>query len=126
MSDNNSYFQSITDVSKKLGLPSHVLRFWERQFPNFIKPTTGAGGRRYYRTADVSTLEKIKDLLYRQGYTIRGVKKLLTSGGAASVFDAASSGTNVPVILSSESSDEIDQAIELLMSAELALQSASD
>ncbi|MDR0319664.1 MAG: MerR family transcriptional regulator [Rickettsiales bacterium] len=124
MSDSNAYFSSISDVSKKLGLPSHVLRFWERQFPNFIKPTTGAGGRRYYRAADISTLEQIKDLLYRQGYTIRGVKKLLAAGGASMVSGAAAAKpAPAPRAVPT---GEIDQAIELLLSASLALKSTPE
>ncbi|MDR0449406.1 MAG: MerR family transcriptional regulator [Rickettsiales bacterium] len=121
---DNAYFSSISDVAKKLGLPSHVLRFWERQFPAFIKPTTGAGGRRYYRASDVSTLEKIKDLLYRQGYTIRGVKKLLAAGGGAMVSSAARE-TAAPAPRA-VGTDEIDQAVELLLSASLALESAQE
>ncbi|MCL2629380.1 MAG: MerR family transcriptional regulator [Alphaproteobacteria bacterium] len=115
----NAYFSSISDVSKKLDLPSHVLRFWEKQFPTFIKPTTGAGGRRYYRAADVAVLDKIKDLLYKQGYTIRGVKKLLSTGGGSMVADAPKSEGPKNI-----SEGEIDQAIELLLSASLALKTA--
>lgn len=74
---NNEYFSSINDVSKRLDLPAHTLRYWEKQFPIAIKPTTGAGGRRYYRPETVQALETIKGLLYSHGMTIAGVKKLL-------------------------------------------------
>lgn len=77
---NNEYFLSINDVSTRLDLPAHTLRYWEKQFPVAIKPTTGAGGRRYYRAETVSALETIKDLLYNRGMTIAGVKKLLKEG----------------------------------------------
>lgn len=77
---NNEYFLSINDVSVRLDLPAHTLRYWEKQFPVAIKPTTGAGGRRYYRAETVSALETIKDLLYNRGMTIAGVKKLLKEG----------------------------------------------
>ena len=77
---NNEYFLSINDVSTRLDLPAHTLRYWEKQFPVAIKPTTGAGGRRYYRPETVQALETIKELLYNRGMTIAGVKKLLKDG----------------------------------------------
>ena len=77
---NNEYFLSINDVAVRLDLPAHTLRYWEKQFPVAIKPTTGAGGRRYYRAETVGNLETIKDLLYNRGMTIAGVKKLLKEG----------------------------------------------
>ncbi|MDR2685735.1 MAG: MerR family transcriptional regulator [Rickettsiales bacterium] len=124
MSTEQSYFLPISDVSKKMGLPSHVLRFWEKQFPNFVKPTTGAGGRRYYRTTDIENLERIKDLLYRQGYTIRGVKKLLASGGGAMVGAAA--GGAEPAPRSIVDGGVSEQVVELLLSARLALKTANE
>ncbi len=78
--NNNEYFSSINDVSKQLDVPAHTLRYWEKQFPVAIKPTTGAGGRRYYRAETVERLMVIKDLLYHHGMTIAGVKKLLRDG----------------------------------------------
>ncbi|MDR1691427.1 MAG: MerR family transcriptional regulator [Rickettsiales bacterium] len=73
-------FKSITEVSRELDLPTHVLRFWEDQFDQ-IKPVRRSGSRRYYHIKDVEFLKSIKDLLYRQGYTIKGAKKMLRSGG---------------------------------------------
>ena len=78
--ENKEYFSSINDVSKRLGVPAHTLRYWEKQFPSAIKPTTGAGGRRYYRAETVDKLFVIKDLLYTHGMTIAGVKKMLHDG----------------------------------------------
>ena len=78
--ENNEYFASINEVSKRLNVPAHTLRYWEKQFPIAIRPTTGAGGRRYYRTETVNKLIVIKDLLYTHGMTIAGVKKLLRDG----------------------------------------------
>ena len=75
--DKNEYFMSINDVSKRLNIPAHTLRYWERQFPVAIRPTTGAGGRRYYRQEDVNTLIAIKNYLYKEHYTIKGVQKIL-------------------------------------------------
>lgn len=77
---NNEYFLSINEVSKRLDLPAYTLRYWEKQFPARIKPTTGAGGRRYYRPETVDALRTIKDLLYSRGMTIAGVKKLIKDG----------------------------------------------
>lgn len=80
---DNEYFASINEVSKRLSVPAHTLRYWEKQFPVAIRPTTGAGGRRYYRMETVRRLEQIKDLLYNRGMTIAGVKKMLRDGALA-------------------------------------------
>ncbi len=69
-------FRTIGEVAEDLGLPQHVLRFWESKFHQ-IKPVKRGGGRRYYRPDDVRVIHDIKDLLYNQGFTIRGVQKLL-------------------------------------------------
>jgi len=74
------YFVSINEVAKRLNVPAHTLRYWEKQFPVAIRPTTGAGGRRYYRAETVAKLETIKSLLYDRGMTIAGVKKLIHDG----------------------------------------------
>lgn len=77
---DKEYFASINEVSKRLSVPAYTLRYWEKQFPTAIKPTTGAGGRRYYRTEVFNKLVVIKELLYTRGMTIAGVKKLLKEG----------------------------------------------
>lgn len=76
----NEFFLPINEVSKRLSLPAHTLRYWEKQFPTIIRPTTGSGGRRYYRTEMVARLEIIRDLLYNRGMTIAGVKKIIHDG----------------------------------------------
>ena len=76
----NEYFASINEVSKQLGLPAHTLRYWEKQFPNVVRPVAGAGGRRYYRPETVERLKTIQDLLYNRGMTIAGVKKMIYNG----------------------------------------------
>ncbi len=73
-------FRTISEVAAELDLPQHVLRFWETKF-NAIKPMKRGGGRRYYRPEDVALLRSIRDLLYADGYTIKGVQKLLREGG---------------------------------------------
>ena len=74
-------FRTISEVAEDLVLPQHVLRFWEQRFPQ-IRPLKRAGGRRYYRPADVTLLRAIRQLLYDDGYTIKGVQRLLKEQGA--------------------------------------------
>ena len=69
-------FRTISEVSDEVNLPAHVLRFWETKFPN-INPLKRSGNRRYYRPEDVKLIIKIKTLLYDNGYTVKGVQKLL-------------------------------------------------
>jgi DNA-binding transcriptional MerR regulator len=73
-------FRTISEVADDLHIPQHVLRFWETKFP-LIKPLKRGGGRRYYRPDDILLLRRISDLLYIQGYTIKGVQRLLREGG---------------------------------------------
>jgi len=75
-----SAFRTISEVAGELDVPQHVLRFWETKFAQ-VKPLKRGGGRRYYRPEDVALLRRIKALLYTDGYTIRGVQKLLREGG---------------------------------------------
>jgi len=77
-------FRTISEAAEELDVPQHVLRFWETKFTH-IKPMKRAGGRRYYRPADVELLQGIRSLLYKDGYTIRGVQKILKEDGAAYV-----------------------------------------
>lgn len=73
-------FRTISEVGEDLDLPQHVLRFWETRFTQ-IKPMKRGGGRRYYRPQDVELIKGIKHMLYDQGYTIKGVQKLLRDNG---------------------------------------------
>ncbi len=73
-------FRTISEVADDLHIPQHVLRFWETKFPQ-LKPLKRGGGRRYYRPEDIALLRRISDLLYTQGYTIKGVQRLLKDGG---------------------------------------------
>ena len=77
-------FRTISEAAEELDVPQHVLRFWETRFSH-IKPMKRAGGRRYYRPADIELLKGIRSLLYKEGYTIRGVQKILKEDGAAHV-----------------------------------------
>ena len=73
-------FRTISEVADELDIPQHVLRFWESRFPQ-IKPMKRAGGRRYYRPEDVDLLRGVRHLLYGEGYTIRGVQRILREQG---------------------------------------------
>ncbi len=78
-------FRTISEVAEELDVPQHVLRFWETRFSQ-IRPMKRAGGRRYYRPNDVDLLRGIRALLYDEGYTIRGVQKILREQGNAHVI----------------------------------------
>ena len=129
---DNEYFLSINEVSKRLSVPAHTLRYWEKQFPTLIRPTTGAGGRRYYRRETFERLVIIKDLLYARGLTIAGVKKLMRNGDlpkniddflAASAVDADTVAlATMPTTPARVLDDEIKFAIDLLISARDLLQ----
>ncbi len=73
-----SAYKTISEVSKQIDVPSHVLRFWETKFGQ-VKPIKRSGGRRYYRSEDIDVLIQIRTLLYKEGYTIKGAKKALKS-----------------------------------------------
>lgn len=77
-------FRTISEVADELDLPQHVLRFWESRFPQ-IRPMKRGGGRRYYRPEDVELLRGIRHLLYSDGYTIRGVQRILREQGIRTV-----------------------------------------
>lgn len=73
-------YRTISEVSERLGVPQHVLRFWETRFPQ-IKPVKRAGGRRHYRPDDIVLLTRIRELLRDEGYSIKGVQRLLKTRG---------------------------------------------
>jgi DNA-binding transcriptional MerR regulator len=83
-----SAFRTISEVADELDVPQHVLRFWETKFPQ-VRPLKRGGGRRYYRPEDVEMLRRIRSLLYQEGYTIKGVQRLLREGGLKQEATAA-------------------------------------
>ena len=91
MYKSENAYKTISEVSQILNVPQHVLRFWESRF-NQIKPLKRGGGRRYYKPEDVVLLQGIKFLLYNDGYTIRGVQRVLKEQGLKSVLTV---GVNV-------------------------------
>lgn len=97
-------FRTIGEMAEALGVRTHILRYWEEQFP-MLKPLKRAGGRRLYRPDDVALLQTIHRLLHSEGYTIKGARKFLATGGLA-VSDAAV----VPVAKTAAVSPTIDLA----------------
>jgi DNA-binding transcriptional MerR regulator len=88
-------FRTISEVAEDLDLPQHVLRFWETRFSQ-IRPLKRGGGRRYYRRDDVDLLRGIRHLLYGQGYTIRGVQRILKEQGVKTVQSLGRGETVAP------------------------------
>ncbi len=80
-------FRTISEVAEDLDVPQHVLRFWEGKFSH-VKPMKRAGGRRYYRPNDLELLRGIRHLLYGEGYTIKGVQRILREQGTGYVTEA--------------------------------------
>ncbi len=115
-------FRTIREVAEDLDLPQHVLRFWETRFPQ-VKPLKRAGGRRYYRPEDVALLRRIRDLLHGEGYTIKGVQKLLrdegrarppAGGGVAVDEDQRTARARASVVLDPRKRAELESVIEEL------------
>lgn len=92
MAKGPNAFRTISEVADELGVPQHVLRFWETKF-SFIRPMKRAGGRRFYRPQDVAVLNGVRILLHSEGLTIKGVQKLHRDHGLAQVI-AAGLGAN--------------------------------
>ena len=84
-------FRTISEVAGELEVPQHVLRFWETKFPQ-VRPLKRGGGRRYYRPEDVQLLRQIRGLLYDQGYTIKGVQRLLKDRSSKDLVDSSLEG----------------------------------
>lgn len=109
-------FRTISEVADELDLPQHVLRFWETRFRE-IKPMKRGGGRRYYRPDDIALLRGIKHLLYGEGYTIRGVQRILREQGVAFVQEVWTEGAPQPPHGAREEealTEEAESAAEML------------
>lgn len=114
-------FRTISEVAQELEVPQHVLRFWESRFPQ-VKPLKRAGGRRYYRPDDVVLLRRIRQCLYDQGYTIKGVQKLLREGalkGEGALPRAPASAAPAPAAAMARSKEASPRAILLEIRREL-------
>ena len=99
MEKTQDAFRTIGEVAEELDLPQHVLRFWETKF-NQIRPVKRAGGRRYYRPDDVQLLGAIRILLYSEGYTIKGVQRILKEQGVRAVVTASQGSLRGATVLS--------------------------
>ena len=102
-------FRTISEAADELGVPQHVLRFWESRFTQ-IKPMKRGGGRRYYRPDDVDLLRGVRHLLYGEGYTIRGVQRILRDEGSAFVQNVWRPGAELPP--PPDANDEPDSFVE--------------
>ncbi len=104
-------FRTISEVSDELDVPQHVLRFWEGKFSQ-VRPLKRGGGRRYYRPEDISLLRRIRDLLYSEGYTIKGVQRLLREGRGKD--GSAEEGTEAAAPEGVDAAKEIQAVIDEL------------
>lgn len=107
-------FRTISEVADEIDVPQHVLRFWESRFPQ-IRPMKRGGGRRYYRPDDVDLLRGVRHLLYGEGYTIRGVQRILREQGVAFVQAVWSENAQVlpPDADEEEFEDEGEEVTEM-------------
>jgi len=108
-----SAFRTISEVADEIGVQQHVLRFWESKF-SYIKPLKRGGGRRYYRPEDVTLIKGIHHLLYTEGYTIKGVQKLLqkTRGNLDSVLSGEVTLSETSSNTKEQTSSPIAKAVE--------------
>lgn len=95
MASGDPAYRTISEVAELIGVPQHVLRFWETRFPA-IQPLKRGGNRRYYRPQDIALLTRINRLLHGDGYTIKGVQKLLEDGGAEPAPAVAARAAAIP------------------------------
>src|SRR4051794_17252127 len=100
-------FRTIGELAADLGVPQHILRYWETRFPQ-LRPMQRAGNRRYYRPADVELARRIHRLLNQEGYTVRGVQKLLSERGAPAVEGQTAPATSTPAAPSHEEPIGVD------------------
>jgi DNA-binding transcriptional MerR regulator len=121
-------FRSISEAAEILGVPQHVLRFWETKF-SFIRPMKRAGGRRFYRPQDIALLAQIRRLLHDEGYTIKGVQKLHREHGlrrlmaepAADDGGPQPEGRRAAAPLDQDARQRLTEALEALQSAKARL-----
>jgi DNA-binding transcriptional MerR regulator len=120
-------FRTISEAADELSVPQHVLRFWETKFA-FIRPMKRAGGRRFYRPADIAVLRGVRRLLHDEGYTIKGVQRLHREEGLRRLVSAgAGEGTQAPAAASKPApSPSAGGLLDALRSLEAAKQRLDD
>ena len=120
-------FRTISEAAEELDVPQHVLRFWETRFSQ-IRPMKRGGGRRYYRPEDMDLLRAIRSLLYGEGYTIRGVQRLLKERGVRAVMALPGTAEASPSASESPKSTEVEgdahEAAEIFSDMSRALRAA--
>jgi DNA-binding transcriptional MerR regulator len=116
-------FRTISEASEDLGVPQHVLRFWETKF-SFIRPMKRAGGRRFYRPQDLEVLRGVRGLLHDQGYTIKGVQRLHKEQGLRRLVSAAGGDVEAVAALEAELAAQTEAQQRLPLDEPLALQDA--
>jgi DNA-binding transcriptional MerR regulator len=109
-------FRTISEAADELGVPQHVLRFWETKF-SFIRPMKRAGGRRFYRPQDLMVLKGVRALLHEDGYTIKGVQRLHKEHGVRRLLAAAQGGGDAGSEPALFDEGMIDQAAEAALEA---------
>lgn len=95
MAKSPNAFRTISEAAAEVGVPQHVLRFWETKFP-FVQPVKRAGGRRFYRTQDIAALQAVRRRLHDEGLTIKGVQRLHRTGGLKRLLGAEADGADGP------------------------------
>ena len=107
-------FRTISEAADELGVPQHVLRFWETKF-SFIRPMKRAGGRRFYRRQDLDVLRGVRSLLHEEGYTIKGVQRLHKEQGVRRLMTAAGGEVDAAVLAELEAAEaEAQRTVDLL------------
>jgi DNA-binding transcriptional MerR regulator len=109
-------FRTISEASEDLGVPQHVLRFWETKF-SFIRPMKRAGGRRFYRPQDLEVLRGVRGLLHDQGYTIKGVQRLHKEQGLGRLVSAAGGDAEAVASLEAELAADVQSQATLPLDA---------
>jgi len=114
MTKSDKAFRTISEVSKELDVPAHVLRFWETKFPQ-VKPMKRGGGRRYYRPEDVSLLRGVREMLHVDGFSIKGVQKALKEQGVKAIAERSE---GVPVMTLAQQEVPVEAALSAAERAE--------
>jgi len=117
MTKSEKAFRTISEVSKELDVPAHVLRFWETKFPQ-VKPMKRGGGRRYYRPEDVSLLRGVREMLHVDGFSIKGVQKALKEQGVKAIAERSE---GVPVMTLAQQEVPVQAAAKAMQGVDGAL-----
>jgi DNA-binding transcriptional MerR regulator len=132
MTKSEKAFRTISEVSKELDVPAHVLRFWETKFPQ-VKPMKRGGGRRYYRPEDISLLRGVREMLHVDGFSIKGVQKALKEQGVKAIAERSEGipvGTiaqqDVPIEAVAAATDGAGGALPMSAAERKALRKALD